>query len=111
MSFEKSPVTGGDESRGSCPACGTKLSPNSPGGLCPVCLLRAGADPEPGTELKQDSCGLNDDNQGPPLMSEERTFGHYEILVRDDGRLLELGRGAMGVTYKALDVNLRCSAS
>jgi hypothetical protein len=29
--------------------------------------------------------------------------------MREDGRPLELGRGAMGVTYKALDVNLRCA--
>jgi non-specific serine/threonine protein kinase len=34
-------------------------------------------------------------------------FEHYEILTCDDGTPLELGRGAMGVTYKALDVNLR----
>ncbi len=35
-------------------------------------------------------------------------FGHYELLQAEDGRPLELGRGAMGVTYKALDVDLRC---
>ena len=34
-------------------------------------------------------------------------YQHYEILTREDGSLWELGRGAMGVTYKALDVNLR----
>lgn len=34
-------------------------------------------------------------------------FDHYEVLTRDDGSLYELGRGAMGVTYKALDTNLR----
>jgi tetratricopeptide (TPR) repeat protein len=35
-------------------------------------------------------------------------FEHYELLQAEDGRPLELGRGAMGVTYKALDVDLRC---
>lgn len=32
----------------------------------------------------------------------------YEILHREDGSLFELGRSAMGVTYKALDRNLHC---
>ena len=37
-----------------------------------------------------------------------RSFQHYEIFLRaDDGQPWELGRGAMGVTYKALDTNLR----
>ena len=29
-------------------------------------------------------------------------------MLDADGRPIELGRGAMGVTYKALDVDLRC---
>jgi len=37
---------------------------------------------------------------------EERIFEHYEILMGENGSLQELGRGAMGVTYKALDINL-----
>src|SRR3712207_183873 len=35
-------------------------------------------------------------------------FDHYRILHRADGSLLELGRGAMGCTYLAEDINLRC---
>ena len=33
-------------------------------------------------------------------------FQHYEIFKREDGSLWELGRGAMGVTYRAQDTLL-----
>jgi serine/threonine protein kinase len=33
-------------------------------------------------------------------------FEHYEILRKEDGSLWELGRGAMGITYKAQDTDL-----
>jgi serine/threonine protein kinase/TPR repeat protein len=39
-------------------------------------------------------------------MPQTATFDHYEVLTRDDGSLHELGRGAMGVTYKAFDTRL-----
>jgi serine/threonine protein kinase/Flp pilus assembly protein TadD len=34
-------------------------------------------------------------------------FGHYQVLQREDGQAFELGRGAMGITYKAIDVDLQ----
>lgn len=34
------------------------------------------------------------------------SFEHFEILKREDGSLWELGRGSMGITYKARDTRL-----
>jgi eukaryotic-like serine/threonine-protein kinase len=72
-----------------CGICGTLFSDTK---YCPVCALRG---------------ALSGESRAEPAPSQLR-FEHYEILTREDGAPLELGRGAMGVTYKAVDVNLRC---
>jgi tetratricopeptide (TPR) repeat protein len=35
-------------------------------------------------------------------------FEHYELVTGENGKPVELGRGAMGVTYKAVDIDLHC---
>ena len=85
-----------------CPSCGQPLS--STLGFCPVCLLRgalAGGEANPG-ELS-----LGDALAAPAEGSPGARFEHYQLLTGPDGRPLELGRGAMGVTYRAVDLALR----
>jgi serine/threonine protein kinase/tetratricopeptide (TPR) repeat protein len=88
------------KSRRVCPVCGTLFQDN--GGSCPVCALRGAlGNKEPVSESPTE----------PTLSPSQLRLEHYEILAREDGTPLELGRGAMGVTYKALDVNLRCAVA
>ena len=61
------------------------------------CLLQAGIGSE--EEGAQDST--------PDALGGSTRFGVYEIDRREDGSLYELGRGAMGVTYRATDTSLQ----
>jgi len=79
-----------------CPQCGTRLEGGFSRNLgrCMICLLRVGFDD---TEEP-------DETLFAPVADR---LGNYRIERRDDGSLWELGRGAMGVTYRALDTSLR----
>jgi hypothetical protein len=71
--------------------------------FCPVCMLRkALAD---GVESGEAS---SEDTLKPTLDQPPKRFEHFELVTGKDGKALELGRGAMGVTYKAFDINLHC---
>ena len=86
-----------------CPTCGTKFLTKADRGFCPVCILRAAAGGEPAATEERGSASGSADNAEEVLR-----FENYELMLDNDGRPIELGRGAMGVTYKALDVDLRC---
>ena len=44
-------------------------------------------------------------------MADAERYQHYEVLRREDGSLWELGRGAMGITYRAFDTSLHCQVA
>ena len=71
-----------------CPQCGTPVDSGAVAGLCPACLLEAGAAADTVTDAKQPSF------QPPTVAELAPLFPQLEILQF-------IGKGGMGAVYKA----------
>src|SRR5580765_2156088 len=82
-----------------CATCGRPLTQRSPNWKCPRCLFNWGFLPE-GEESDQGPAAHRPVTAGP------LRYAHFEVHVGEDGFPVELGAGAMAVTYRARDTVL-----
>src|ERR1700730_5077036 len=91
------------EPQRTCPSCGNEFSGAME--FCPVCVLRKAL--AAGVESGGSSASEDPVEPKTPERAVQR-FEHYELVTGEDGKPVEVGRGAMGGTYQALDIDLRC---
>jgi hypothetical protein len=73
-----------------CPSCGNEFSGAME--FCPVCMLRKAL---AGGVESGESFASEDTVKPTPEQAVQR-FEHYELVTGEDGKPVELGRGAMG---------------
>jgi hypothetical protein len=84
-----------------CTVCGAKFSAIAKSDSCPRCMLRQAL--ATGAESSE---ACSEDSAKPLPEQSTRRFDHYQVVIHPDGTHVELGRGAMGVTFKAFDTVL-----
>ncbi len=88
-----------------CRACGTAFARrgDAMGRLCFGCLLDPSLIGEEEMATPPTKVRVQDHADG--------RFAHYALATRPEGSFVELGRGAMGITYRAADTILRCDVA
>jgi tRNA A-37 threonylcarbamoyl transferase component Bud32 len=89
------------EPQRTCPSCGNEISGAMK--FCPVCMLRKAVAGE-----VESAESWPRDTLKPTSQDSVQRFEHYQLVTGEDGKPVELGRGAMGITYKAYDIDLQC---
>ena len=81
------------EAQRTCPSCGNGISGTEE--FCPVCMLRMGL----AGAIQSGQSSVSEDTVEATTPDElAQRFDHYELVTAEDGKPVELGRGAMGGT-------------
>src|SRR5262249_476640 len=103
MSVEHRIAEGEPKVVGTCAICGRPLTQVGPNGECLRCLASLGLAAE------------GDEAEKPPsrrrLTPGPLKYDHFEVEVGADGFPLELGAGAMAITYRARDTVLNSTVA
>jgi len=88
---------------GTCAICGRPLTQVGPKGECLRCLADLG--------FSSDSQEPGKSNTGRRLTPGPLKYDHFEVEVGADGFPVELGAGAMAITYRARDTVLNSTVA
>src|SRR5882757_3262088 len=88
---------------GTCATCGRTLTQVGPNGECLRCLVTLG--------FLTDSPQLNESETSRRLTPGRMKYDRFEVDVGADGFPIELGAGAMGITYRAHDTVLNSAVA
>src|SRR5437773_1645876 len=97
------PANGESQTAGTCATCGRSLTQCGPNGECLRCLVSLGFLADGGHAEKPAARGR--------LTPGPLRYAHFEVEIGADGFPVELGAGAMAITYRARDTVLNSTVA